>query len=641
MTEAQAEKGDIVDPKEKKNRISRREFVRGAGLGTAAIAGTSALPTLKAQTSGPSAIPEQWDLEADFVVIGSGATGLPAAIRAANEGASVIVVDANYDIGGHAILSGGNVALGGGTSAQKKYGIKDSADILFRDLTDWSIVESNGMPDYRYNDRGVQRALADNEAATYEFLVENGVVFEDKIPDNSGGHALGISAPRENHTLRNQVPGPESPSGSGGTNLMRPLEASARKKGVKFLLNYHMDVIFRETPTSGRILGIEASYTPTILPGTTTPLKSFRSQGNIEMNAKTVTVKARKAIMIGTGGHTGNVHFRRMLDPRVTEEIQYGGAPFSPQDASGELAGMAIGASFWGTANQTFERNGFIRKRNLIGAQYLYVTWTPDSPIFPKARATGLSVDDWQNVILVNQAGKRFYDETQGNWPGGSVAGFLDPYIPGDWRNARRVKYDPLNFIDAALAINEGSTAPDYAPGPTWAIFDADAVQREEWDPKPPDIDPLYFFSAATLAELSTRLKKNPYQKVEMPAVNLKATVARYNSIVEFGHDPDFEKPSPRYKIETPPFYAAWAGPVVHDSYAGLRINMKCQVIDVKGEVIPGLYCGGESAGGCSQHGTGRCTTLGYIAGKEAAAEPKRLETGNSKSQIRNPKFQT
>jgi succinate dehydrogenase/fumarate reductase flavoprotein subunit len=619
-----AEKRKIVSPKERKKKgISRREFVRGAGAGTAALAGASALPTLKAQQSGPSAIPDQWDLEADFVVIGSGATGLPAAIRAADEGASVIVVDANYDFGGHAILSGGNVALGGGTSAQKKYGIKDSADILFQDLTDWSIVESNGMPDYRYNDRGAQRALADNEAATYEFLVENGVVFEDKVPDNSGGHALGISAPRENHTLRNQVPGPFSPSGSGGTNLMRPLEASARKKGVKFLPNYHMDVIFRETPTSGRVLGILASYTPTILPGTTTPLKSFRSQGNIEMNAPSVTVKARKAIMIGTGGHTGNVNFRRMLDPRVTEEIQYGGAPFSPQDASGELAAMNIGASFWGTANQTFERNGFIRKRNLIGAQYLYVTWTPDSPIFPKARATGLRIRDWQNAILVNQVGKRFYDETKGNWPLGSLSGFLDPYIPGDWRNARKVKYDPQNFIDAALAINEGSTAPDYAPGPTWAIFDAEAVQREEWDPRPPNTDPLYFFSAATLGQLSTKLKKNPYQKVGMPAENLEATVDRYNSIVEFGHDPDFEKPSPLYKIKTPPFYAAWAGPVVHDSYAGLRINMKCQVMDVKGEVIPGLYCGGESAGGCSQHGTGRCTTQGYIAGKEAAAEPR------------------
>ncbi len=109
-----------MSPKKKEKKgISRREFVRGAGAGTVALAGAGTLPTLKAQGSGPSAIPDQWDLEADFVVIGSGATGLPAAIRAANEGASVIVVDANYDAGGHAILSGGNVALGGGTSARR------------------------------------------------------------------------------------------------------------------------------------------------------------------------------------------------------------------------------------------------------------------------------------------------------------------------------------------------------------------------------------------------------------------------------------------------------------------------------------------------------------------------------------------
>ena len=47
-----------------------------------------------------SAASEQsWDLEADVVVIGSGAAGLPAAIKAADGGASVLVVEANYDIG--------------------------------------------------------------------------------------------------------------------------------------------------------------------------------------------------------------------------------------------------------------------------------------------------------------------------------------------------------------------------------------------------------------------------------------------------------------------------------------------------------------------------------------------------------------
>src|ERR1043165_3386544 len=105
-----------------------------------------------------------WDHEADVVVVGSGATGLPAAIAAREQGAAVLVIEANFDIGGHAALSGGNVALGGGTSAQKRHGIEDSPDLLFNDLTDWSIVESNGFPSYRYNDREIIRAFADQSA---------------------------------------------------------------------------------------------------------------------------------------------------------------------------------------------------------------------------------------------------------------------------------------------------------------------------------------------------------------------------------------------------------------------------------------------------------------------------------------------
>ena len=78
------------------------------------------------------------------------------------------------------------------------------------------------------------------------------------------------------------------------------------------------------------------------------------------------------------------------------------------------------------------------------------------------------------------------------------------------------------------------------------------------------------------------------YQRVPMPPQNLAATVARYNSFVDAGKDADFGKPKPLYKIATPPFYAAWATPVIHDTRAGLRINARCQVVDMNGEVIPG-----------------------------------------------------
>ena len=103
-----------------------------------------------------------------------------------------------------------------------------------------------------------------------------------------------------------------------------------------------------------------------------------------------------------------------------------------------------------------------------------------------------------------------------------------------------------------------------------------------------------------------------------MRAANLEDTVARYNSFVDSGVDEEFGKPEPMYKIASPPFYAAWATPVVHDTRAGLRINGKCQVIDMDGAVIPGLYCDGESAGGFSQHGLARAACQGYIAGNAA-----------------------
>jgi len=54
-----------------------------------------------------------WDSEADVVVVGAGATGLPAAIVAREAGSSVIVVEAQPHAGGHAMISGGNVPLRG------------------------------------------------------------------------------------------------------------------------------------------------------------------------------------------------------------------------------------------------------------------------------------------------------------------------------------------------------------------------------------------------------------------------------------------------------------------------------------------------------------------------------------------------
>ena len=215
----------------------------------------------------------------------------------------------------------------------------------------------------------------------------------------------------------------------------------------------------------------------------------------------------------------------------------------------------------------------------------------------------------------------RFYDETQGQYPANNY-GSLKPYTPGSYLNAANIKYSPANFLNAALAgTGDGSNGG----GPIWAIFDADAVTREGWTVTPPyvDIAAGYFFSAGSIAELASKIV-NKYQRKPMPASALQDTVTRYNSFVDAGKDADFGKPTPKFKIQTPPFYAAWATPVVHDTRSGLRINAKCQVVDLNGNVIPGLYCGGESAGGFSLHGLARCTVQGRIAGKKCRCRKAR-----------------
>lgn len=548
-----------------------------------------------------------WHSEADVVVVGAGATGLPAAIVAREAGSSVIMVEAQPHAGGHAMISGGNVPLGGGTSAQRKHGIEDTPDLVFQDLTDWSIVQSNGFPDYRYNDREIVRAFADNNVATFDWLVAHGVTFADRAPDDRGGVSVGNSVPREMHCV--PLDWPLAQTGkpvdverrtnySTGAGLMHPLIEQANRAGVEVLFEHRMTALHRETPTSGRVTGIEVTH-----------------------RGAPRTIRARKAVIIATGGSIGNVNFRRMFDPRLTEEYcGLAGMPWSDQDASGEIAAMGVGAALWGLFNQTGEFGFGLTKAGRIGCQYGYrhLNWEPGSSVFNRARASGLAVMDWQNVILVNMLGQRFYDET-GEQFTASNFNRINPYVAGSWLNAKNVAYNPNNFLNAALAgLGDGHNGG----GPIWAIFDADAVAREKWVPEPPFVDSShgFFFSANSIPELAAKIHMK-YQRVPMPPEKLAATVARYNSFVDLGVDPDFAKPKPLYKIATPPFYAAWSTPVLHDTRAGLRINADCQAIDMQGAVIPGLYCGGESAGGFSQHGLARCVVQGLIAGRNAAAE--------------------
>jgi hypothetical protein len=671
------------EPKLSQSALSRRDFFRSG-----AAAGVSAAVLSSGEAHGQGV---RWDYEADVVVLGSGCVGLHAAVRARDLGASVLVIDQNFDVGGKLVHSGGWTSLGGGDAIQerdrmaadpqglgltapkiKPENLEDDPDRLFRDMTDWSVVDATGVARYRYNDRELHRAWADNAPKTRQFMMDNYVRFARIDGTHQGGGMSRGRAARaimkladktdikagtlsrqdrgdptaERHSPFNPmrtIPGASAEAlGApgwvyGGFVIARSLEFSAREKGVRFMLNRHMVELIREQPFAGRVIGVKARYTPRMHPETGARLESFWQNGNIDERAETIHIRARKAVIVATGGMQGSVPLRTMIDPRMVEpSIEYGPSsligPLN-MDGSGIIAGMKIGANLAGMMQNYQHSLASPTVSSVLGTRDAVASIFPGHPAFLFARAKGIAIGGagWEHAIAVNQVGQRFYNEREiGNissdakYPPGSD-GTRNPFVPLDWRNASaaqvKAQYKRSAASDAALAMNEGSRAPDYASGPVWAIFDSAAVTRGGWKIRYPYIaDPPdgYFHKADTLAELAKKVMGHSHQK--MPLKYLVETVTRYNAFADKGADEDFEKPV-LHRIDTPPFYAAIASIRVLDSYGGLRINGKAQVLDTQGQVIAGLYAGGEASGGGWQHGIGRASVHGYIAGTHAAQE--------------------
>jgi succinate dehydrogenase/fumarate reductase flavoprotein subunit len=539
----------------------------GATIDRRSFLASGAAVAAAAETPAAHAGEVSWDREVDVLVIGAGAGGLVAAIAAREQGASVLIVEKNFDIGGRAMMSFGGLYIGGGNRLQKAKGVEDSPDRAF---ADWSRPEK---PMGRFSDRALVRTWADNNLELFDWLERHGIKWEAYrgVPDRLD----------RNRTRLNVVRWPDEPTTPArGSGFVRPLEKTARQMGIEILLQQQMTKIHRESQLAGRVTGISTIEVD----------EWYRPK------TRTMNIRARKGVIIATGGCAGNPVFRTMFDVRLTEEYQAENSEWTQRTGDGEIAAMEIGAALGATACQTTQDDNLITKGRMGKKSNGTITQLyPTSPHFFRARALGLVVKDYQNVILVKENGLRFYDET--------------------------VPTRDYEYYAAALAWT-GDPNKFNGGGPIWAIFDADAVAREEWDVKPPHVDPEgYFFSADTIEELAGKIV-NEYQWRPMPPAALRKSMERYNSFVDTGMDADFKKPRPMFRIAKPPFYAAWHTPAIHDSYTGIRISTSAEVLDLRGAVIPGLYACGDSAGGFGQHGICRAATFGRIAGFHAAAQP-------------------
>ena len=126
-----------------------------------------------------------------------------------------------------------------------------------------------------------------------------------------------------------------------------------------------------------------------------------------------------------------------------------------------------------------------------------------------------------------------------------------------------------------------------------------------------------YTVTGATYEELG--------KAMGVDAAAFAETMEKWNGYVEAKNDPDFGRTSFANPLNTAPYYAVKVTAGVHHTMGGLKINANTEVLNEKGEVIPGLFAAGEVTGGV--HGANRLggnavadfTVFGRIAGAAAS----------------------
>jgi hypothetical protein len=112
---------------------------------------------------------------------------------------------------------------------------------------------------------------------------------------------------------------------------------------------------------------------------------------------------------------------------------------------------------------------------------------------------------------------------------------------------------------------------------------------------------------ADNFVELALKMKIDPRAFVD--------TMERYNKFCETGKDLDFGKSAQMLQpIKKPPFYAVFGNRWSQSTKGrnGIAVNSRFQVLDKKGEVMPGLYAAGD---GCTIFGGFMIGTSGGAMG--------------------------
>ena len=493
---------------------------------------------------------EDSTVEADVVVVGAGGAGMTAAITAAGEGKSVVILESQSMVGGNSVRATGGMNAGKTVyqdenefgesagvektlkTAAEKYADNETITALAKTVSEqWAEYQKNPTGYFDsvelmeldtmiggkgINDPALVETLCSNSADAIDWLDEHGITLHS-VSSFGGASVKRIHRPVD----------AEGKTVSVGSYMIPLLEENCEKAGVQILLNTTANEIL--TDANGAAVGIKAT-------GST---------------GETVTVNA-KAVVLTTGGFGANLDMVVKYKP--------------------ELKGFM-------TTNAPGIQGQGIEMAQAIGAATVDMDQIQIHPTV-EANTAALITEGLRGdgAILINEEGQRFIDEV-----------------------------GTRDVVSAAEIAQTGSYS--------WLVVDQAMVDASSVIQG--YIKKGYTVTGATYEELG--------KAMGVDAAAFAETMEKWNGYVEAKNDPDFGRTSFANPLNTAPYYAVKVTAGVHHTMGGLKINANTEVLNEKGEVIPGLFAAGEVTGGV--HGANRLggnavadfTVFGRIAGAAAS----------------------
>ena len=493
---------------------------------------------------------EDSTVEADVVVVGAGGAGMTAAITAAGEGKSVVILESQSMVGGNSVRATGGMNAGKTVdqdenefgesagvektlkTAAEKYADNETITALAKTVSEqWAAYQANPTGYFDsvelmeldtmiggkgINDPELVETLCANSADAIDWLDEHGITLHN-VSSFGGASVKRIHRPVN----------AEGKTVSVGSYMIPLLQENCEKAGVKMMLDTTATEIL--TDANGAAVGVKATGA----------------------SGETVTVNA-KAVVLASGGFGANLDMVVKYKP--------------------ELKGFM-------TTNAPGIQGQGIEMAQAIGAATVDMDQIQIHPTV-EANTAALITEGLRGdgAILINEEGQRFIDEV-----------------------------GTRDVVSAAEIAQTGSYS--------WLVVDQAMVDASSVIQG--YIKKGYTVTGATYEELG--------KAMGVDAAAFAETMDKWNGYVEAKNDPDFGRTSFANPLNTAPYYAVKVTAGVHHTMGGLKINANTEVLNEKGEVIPGLFAAGEVTGGV--HGANRLggnavadfTVFGRIAGAAAS----------------------